>query len=70
MRNVVKALLFTVILFILIIISEVVLIPGLDIRKNGIFKQANYELLGEKKNTIDVIFLGDSLVYSSICVIF
>lgn len=66
MRNVVKALLFTVILFILIIISEVVLIPGLDIRKNGIFKQANYELLGEKKNTIDVIFVGDSLVYSSI----
>ena len=53
MRNVVKALLFTVILFILIIISEVVLIPGLDIGKNGIFKQANYELLGEKKNTIE-----------------
>ena len=66
MRNIIKASFFTIILILLIIISEIVLIPGLNIRKNGIFKQANYELLGEKKDTIDVIFLGDSLIYSSV----
>ena len=66
MKNLLKAGLFTGILVILVIISELILISGLDIRKHGIFKSANYELLGEKKDTIDVIFLGDSLIYSSI----
>ena len=66
MKNIIKSGIFVGILCILIIISELILISGLDIRKHGIFKSANYELLGEKKDTIDVIFLGDSLIYSSI----
>lgn len=66
MKNLFKAGLFTAILVILVLISELILIPGMNIRKHGIFKSANYELLGEKSNTIDVIFLGDSLIYSSI----
>lgn len=66
MKNLLKAFIFTGILVVLVIISELILISGIDIRKHGIFKSANYELLGEKKDTIDVIFLGDSLIYSSI----
>lgn len=66
MKNLIKAFVFTVIFCILLVISEIILIPGLNIRKHGIFKSANYELLGEKKDTIDAIFLGDSLIYSSI----
>lgn len=66
MKNILKSIIFTAILVVLLIISELILIPGMNIRKHGIFKSANYELLGEKKDTIDVIFLGDSLIYSSI----
>ena len=66
MKNVKKVLLFNSILFVLIIIAEIILIPGLNIKKDGIFESVNYELLGEKKDSVDVIFLGDSLVYSSI----
>ena len=66
MKNLLKAIIFTGILVILVIISELILISGIDIRKHGIFKSANYELMGEKADSIDVIFLGDSLIYSSI----
>lgn len=66
MKNVLKAGTFVIILVFLIIVAELILIPGMNIRKHGIFKSANYELMGEKKDTIDVIFLGDSLIYSSI----
>ena len=61
MKNVLKSILFIVILMILIDILNWVFIPSFNpLSKN------NFEIASEKEDTVDVIFLGDSLVYSSI----
>ena len=61
MRKVIKGILFIGILICLIEVLNFILIP-----KHSLFKASNYEVSGEKDNSIDVIFLGDSLVYSSV----
>ena len=61
MKNVFKSILFIVILLALIDILNWFLIPSFNpLSKN------NFEIASEKKDTVDVLFLGDSLVYSSI----
>ena len=42
------------------------MLPKENIKDFGLIKTAQYEILGEKKNSIDAIVVGDSLVYSSI----
>ena len=61
MKKVFKSIIFVVILITLIQIINILLIP-----KYEIFNPVNYEISGEKDNSIDAIFLGDSLVYSSV----
>lgn len=66
MKNVLKSIAFISILFILLEILTYYFIPCTNIQKYGTFNASEYEILGEKENTIDVIALGDSLVYSSL----
>ena len=64
--NIIKGTAFIIILFFLIEIFGYFALPGENAKKYGIYKVSSYELLGEKENSIDVLMLGDSLVYSSI----
>lgn len=61
MKNVFKSILFIVILIFLIDILNWFLIPSFNP-----FSKNNFEISSEKKDTVDILFLGDSLVYSSI----
>ena len=61
MKNVLKSILFIVILIALIDILNWFFIPSFNP-----FSKNNFEIASEKEDTIDVLFLGDSLVYSSI----
>ena len=66
MKNLLKVCLFLFIFAILFSIFTLVVSPNDDIKKYGYFDANNFEILGEKENTIDVFIVGDSLVYSSI----
>lgn len=66
MKNLFKSILFITIFIFTVHIITYFLIPGENVKKYGVLKAGNYEILSEEKNTIDTIFLGDSLVYSSI----
>ena len=65
MKNIVKSVVFIAILLLLIEILSYVFVPGSNIFTYGTVKVSNFDILTENKNTIDVIGLGDSLVYSS-----
>lgn len=66
MKNVVKSILFAVILVIILELITIMFIPKYSIKKYGFQNTVKYEILEEEPDTIDVIYLGDSLVYSSI----
>ena len=66
MKNFIKSFIFVLIFIIIYYSLSYLLLPKANIRKYGMYKTATYEILGEKENTIDAIFLGDSLIYSSI----
>lgn len=66
MKNVLKSILFVFILLLLVQGLTLLVLPGDNSKKYGMFKVAAYEILGEEENTIDVVALGDSLVYSSL----
>ena len=61
MKNVFKSITFLLIFVFFIYILNYLLIP-----KYELLKPVSFEISGEKDDTIDVIFLGDSLVYSSV----
>ncbi len=66
MKKLIRVILFFFILLFLIYGICYLLLPQKNIKKYGMIKVANNEILGEDKNTIDSIILGDSLVYSGI----
>ncbi len=66
MKNVLKSIVFVFILFLLVEAFTIAFVPSSNLRKYGIYKVAAYEILGEPEDTIDVVALGDSLVYSSL----
>lgn len=66
MKNVLKFVIFELILFILMEFLSCILLYDNNFKKYGMYKKSSYEILEEKENTIDVIALGDSLIYSSI----
>ena len=65
MKNVIKSVVFVALLLIMVEILNFVFVPGSNIFTYGAVKVSNYDILTEEPNTIDVIGLGDSLVYSS-----
>ena len=66
MKNLLKGTLFVAIFIFLYYGFSYLLLPKENIKDFGLIKTAQYEILGEKKNSIDAIVIGDSLVYSSV----
>lgn len=66
MKNLIKSILFIFIFVILYYGLSYMVLPKENIKEFGLYKTSMYEILGEKNNSIDVLALGDSLVYSSI----
>ncbi len=66
MKVISKIILFISIFIFLYYTLSYLLLPKYNIKKFGLYKTSLYEILGEKPSSIDVIALGDSLVYSSI----
>ena len=66
MKNIVKSILFIIIFVLVFAVSFYFVIPRYNIDKYDILDIAEYEILEEKKDTVDVLFVGDSLVYSAI----
>ena len=63
MKNVIKSIIFVIIFFVLLTVATIFLAPGdtsISINKKG-----RFEILEEPKDTIEVVVVGDSLVYSS-----
>lgn len=66
MKNVVKGIIFVLILFVLIETVSFFLIFDNNIKKYGMYKKSAYEILNEEENSIDALVVGDSLIYSSV----
>ena len=66
MINFIKTVIFIGIFVVLYYMFSYISLPSANIKQYGMYKTSLYEILGEKKNTIDVVVLGDSLVYSSV----
>lgn len=66
MKNIFKSVTFIAIFIFLYYLFSYLLLPKDNIKDFGLIKTSQYEILGEKKESVDVVILGDSLVYSSI----
>ena len=66
MRNVIKSICFILILAVLLVGSFFILVPRYNLFNYKFNDFLEFEILGEKDDTIDVLFVGDSLVYSAI----
>lgn len=66
MRNVIKSIIFVLGFLVLLELVTYSLLPLESVRKFGKFKTSSYDILNERLDTIDVVFMGDSLIYSSI----
>lgn len=64
-KNILKSILFISILFIILSITSYIFIPKHNGDNSGIHEQKMHGILGEKKNTIDILFIGDSESYTS-----
>lgn len=62
----IKAILFHVILVILIIIGSIIFTPKSNEKAFGVDYVTSNKIFSETMNTVDVMALGDSLVYSSL----
>jgi hypothetical protein len=66
MKNIIKSFCFITILLILLAVFMYTVFPKNNISKYSLLDLLDYEILEEKDDTIDVLFVGDSLVYSSV----
>lgn len=66
MKNIGKSLLFLLLLFIILQFMSYLTLDKESVRKIGMYNTSRHFITNERKNSIDVIILGDSLVYSSI----
>lgn len=66
MKNFVKIILFVFIFLIIFFTVSYCFLPKENVNRFGFYKTSLYGILGEPDNTIDVLAIGDSLVYSSI----
>lgn len=66
MKNFVKSVVFIIIFVVLLGVSIYFLIPQNNIRDYSFTNILDYEILEEDDDMVDVLFVGDSLVYSSV----
>lgn len=66
MKNVLKSIIFAILLVLIIQIVGISLLPQSTMRKYGYKNTMTYPILEEKENQIDVLAVGDSLTYSSV----
>ncbi len=66
-KSLLKIIIFLLLFVVIIQLVSYIFIPNKsNLPKFGYYNKTKYDLLSEKNNTIDVIFLGDSLVYNGI----
>ncbi len=65
-KNIIHSIIFTLVFLLLYLGLTYILAPKNNLFDYNIFTLAEHELLSEEKDTIDIIFLGDSLTYSGI----
>ena len=65
MKDVLKSIIFVTIFIILMIIANIIVFPKENIKRFGLKNVYDYDILEEEDDIIDVLVLGDSLVYSS-----
>lgn len=65
-KNITKVFLFLIILCFLLLIASYIFEPKTNNKEAGMRDVRLNAILGEKDNTLDVLFLGDSEVFSSI----
>ena len=66
MNNLFKSIIFITIFIFLYYFFSYLLLPKSNIHEFGLIKTSQFEILGENKNSVDAIIVGDSLVYSSV----
>ena len=64
-NNVIKSIVFVLIFFVLIELLNVFFMPGTNNFVKA-FRMSTYDIASEPDNSVDIINLGDSVVYSSI----
>lgn len=65
-KNILKSLMFILGLIILLTITSYIFTPKSNGKNSGIHEQDMHGILGEKKNTIDILIIGDSESYTSV----
>ena len=66
MKKVLKGTIFFIGLLILLSILSSIFIPKNNTKEDGMIDEAASGILSEKDNTIDVIFVGNSVIYTSV----
>ena len=65
MKNVLKSAVFVLVLVLLLNLATVAFFRKNSIKRFGLLNSYKYEIISEEDDLIDVLVLGDSLVYSS-----
>lgn len=66
MKNFIKSVLFILIFVVLLTVSIYFLMPRKNLDNYSFLNILDYEILEEDDDMVDVLFVGDSLVYSSV----
>lgn len=66
-KNIVRSVVFIAGLLLLLVLTSKVVIPKNNAKKEGIHDYRANGILTERKNSIDVLFIGDSESYAAFC---